>query len=77
MSITPKAIQDLLEELEASKQSRLRAWNVLQLLRLALSDLGHAAIPLPAQKTFEALEHALAKCLPDSERGDQKLVHRV
>jgi hypothetical protein len=30
MSITPKAIQDLLDELEASKQSRLRAWNVLQ-----------------------------------------------
>src|SRR5580693_1840150 len=27
MSITPKAIQDLLDELEASKQSRLRAWS--------------------------------------------------
>jgi hypothetical protein len=30
MSITPKAIQDLLDELESSKQSRLRAWTVLQ-----------------------------------------------
>jgi hypothetical protein len=28
MSITPKAIQDLLDELEASKQSRLRAWSI-------------------------------------------------
>jgi hypothetical protein len=36
MAITPKAIQDLLDELESSKQSRLRAWNVLQRLRLVL-----------------------------------------
>src|ERR1700681_1368475 len=65
MSITPKAIQDLLDELEASKQSRLRAWNVLQRLRLLLSELGNTAIPPPAQKTFDAegevLEHALTK----------------
>jgi hypothetical protein len=66
MSITPKAIQDLLDEVEASKQSRLRAWNVLQRLRLVLSEAGNVAIPPPAQKTFnaegEALEHALTKC---------------
>jgi hypothetical protein len=65
MSITPKAIQDLLDELESSKQSRLRAWNVLQRLRSVLSDLGDAAIPPPPQKTFDAegeiLEHALTK----------------
>jgi hypothetical protein len=65
MSITPKAIQDLLDELEASKQSRLRAWNVLQRLRLVLSEAGNIAIPPPAQRTFdaegEALEHALTK----------------
>jgi hypothetical protein len=30
MSITPKAIQEVLDELEASKQSRLRARSVLQ-----------------------------------------------
>jgi hypothetical protein len=65
MSITPKAIQDLLDELEASKHSRLRAWNVLQRLRSLLSKLGNVSIPPPAQKTFdaegEALEHALTK----------------
>ena len=49
MSITPKAIQDLLDELEASKQSRLRACSVLQRLRMVLSD-GNVAIPPPAQK---------------------------
>jgi hypothetical protein len=65
MTITPKAIQDLLDELEASKQSRLRAWNVLQRLRSVLSELGNIAIPAPAQKTFDAegeiLEHALTR----------------
>jgi hypothetical protein len=65
LSITPKAIQDLLEELEASKQSRLRAWNALQRLRLVLSEVGNVAIPTATQKTFEAegeiLEHALTK----------------
>src|ERR1700719_33752 len=65
MSITPKAIQDLLDELESSKQSRLRAWNVLQSLRLVLSEAGNVAIPPPAQKTFDAegeiLEQALTK----------------
>ena len=67
MAITPQAIQDLLDELEASKQSRLRAWQVLQRLRAVLSELGNVAIPPPKQKTFdlegEILEHALTKCL--------------
>ena len=66
MSGTPKAIQDLLEELEASKQSRLCAWSVLQRLRVVLSELGNVAIPAPKQKTFDAegeiLEHSLTKC---------------
>ena len=67
MSITPKAIQDLLDGLEASKQSRLRAWNVLQRLRLVLSEAGNVAIPPLAHKTFdgegEVLEDALTKSL--------------
>ena len=64
MSITPKAIQDLLDELEASKQSRLRAWNVLQRLRLVLSDLERrdaATGPETFDAEGEILEHALTK----------------
>ena len=65
MSITPKAIQDLLDELEASKQSRLRAWNALQRVRSVLSEMGNVSIPAPTQKTFEAegeiLENVLTK----------------
>ena len=51
---------------EASKQSRLHAWSVLQRLRVVLSELGNVAIPAPKQKKFNAegeiLEHALTKC---------------
>jgi len=44
MSITPKAIQDLLDELEASRQARRRAWDVLQDLRVVLTNLGNVTI---------------------------------
>ena len=37
MSITPRAIQDLLNELEASRASRKRAWEVLQEIRWVLA----------------------------------------
>jgi len=70
MSITPKAIQDLLDELEASKQSRLRAWAVLQRIRAILSESG-MVIEQPSKKTFESegaiLERALTKCIHDRQ----------
>jgi hypothetical protein len=69
MSITPKAIQDLLDELESSKQSRIRAWEILQTLRATLSDLGNVVIAPAPKKTFEAegaiLEKTLAKTIRD------------
>jgi uncharacterized protein YukE len=67
MRITPKAIQDLLDDLEASKQSRLRAWEILQELRAVLTDLGNSKIKSPSKKTFDAegaiLKEALVDCL--------------
>jgi hypothetical protein len=68
MPITPKAIQDLLDELETSKQSRLRAWNVLQKLRSILCEAGNVAIPPPAQKTFDAEGEILEQALTRSFR---------
>ena len=71
MSVTPEAIQELLDELESSKQSRLRAWAVLQRLRAVLCDLGNVTIDPPHKKTFDTegaiLEQALKKCLFDRE----------
>jgi len=40
----PQAIQDLLDELESSRQSRLWAWAVLQRFRAALRDIGNVSI---------------------------------
>jgi uncharacterized protein YukE len=69
MSITPKAIQDLLEELEASRQARRRAWDVLQDLRAVLTNLRNVTIEVPSRKTFEAegaiLKQPLSDCLRD------------
>ena len=65
MSISPKAIQDLLDELEASRQSRFARLERLAEAPIAFVELGNIAIPPPAQKTFDAegetLEHALTK----------------
>ena len=77
MSITPQAIQELLDELESSKQSRLRAWAVLQRLRAVLSELGNVVIDPPAKKTFDVegaiLERTIKKCLSDRETALREL----
>jgi hypothetical protein len=71
----------LLDELEAPKQSRVRAWNVLQRLRLVLSEAGNVTIPPPAQKTFdaegEALEHALTKSFRMRDEAIKSLCYSV
>jgi hypothetical protein len=38
MSVTPEALQELLDELERSKASRKRAWDNLQEIRWVLKD---------------------------------------
>ena len=60
MGITPKAIQDLLDELEASQASRKRAWELLQEIRWILKDVAGVETPLPAKKTID-LEGRLVK----------------
>jgi hypothetical protein len=49
-----KSIQVMSEEPESSRQSRLRAWEVLQKFGATLSDLEGFAIPPPPRKTFDA-----------------------
>jgi hypothetical protein len=78
--VTPEAIQQFFEELEASKQARLWAWQVLQRLRAVLSDLGNVAIGPPKQKTFESegelLERTLAKRLRERNGAIKTLTSR-
>ena len=60
MSITSKALQDILDELEASRASRKRAWEVLQEIRWVLKDTTGIDLLAPARKTID-LEGRLVK----------------
>jgi hypothetical protein len=53
MSITPKALQDLLDELEASRASRKRAWEILQEISWVLKDTASIEFGPPARKTID------------------------
>jgi hypothetical protein len=53
VSITPQALQDLLDELEASRASRKRAWENLQEIRWVLKDISGMELPPPARKTID------------------------
>jgi hypothetical protein len=60
VSLTPKALQDLLDELEASRASRKRAWENLQEIRWVLKDAAGVELPAPARKTID-LEGRIVK----------------
>jgi|SRR5271165_647161 len=53
MSITPQAVQKLLDEVEKSRASRKRAWDNLQEIRWALKDTAGIELPAPARKTID------------------------
>jgi hypothetical protein len=60
MSITPQDLQKLLDEREASRASRKRAWENLQEIRWVLTDVCGIKLPPPARKTID-LEGRLVK----------------
>ena len=60
VSLTPKALQDLLDELEASRASRKRAWENLQEIRWVLKDAAGVKLPPPTRKTID-LEGRIVK----------------
>ena len=53
MRVTPDAIRQLLDELEANRKSRKTAWATLQRLRKFLEENG-ARIGMPDDRNFEA-----------------------
>lgn len=53
MSLSQKEIQDLLDELKASRASRRRAWEVLQEIRWVLQDTAGVSLPPPAGRTID------------------------
>jgi hypothetical protein len=58
--LTPKALQDLLDELEASRASRKRAWENLQEIRWVLKNAAGVELLPPARKTID-LEGRIVK----------------
>jgi hypothetical protein len=60
VELTPIAIQDLLDELEASRASRKRDWEILQEIRWVLKDTTGMELAPPARKTID-LEGRLAR----------------
>ena len=60
MSITPHALRELLDELEASRASRRRAWENLHEIRWVLKDSAGMELPPPGKKTID-LEGRIVK----------------
>jgi predicted RecB family endonuclease len=59
-SMTPQDLQKLLDEREASRASRKRAWENLEEIRWVLKDIAGMELPPPAKKTID-LEGRLVK----------------
>ena len=53
MTLSPKELQDVLDELEASRATRKRAWENLQEIRWVLKDAAGVELPPPARKTID------------------------
>ena len=81
MSITPKAIQDLFDELEASRASRKRAWELLQELRWVLYDVTGIQVPAPERKTIDLegriIKEAVRKALHDRHTALAELIQAI
>jgi hypothetical protein len=81
MSITPQALQDLLDELEASRASRKRAWEILQEIRWVLKDAAGMELPPAAKKTIDLegrlVKDAVRKTVKDRQNALTELIHAI
>src|ERR1700736_834171 len=81
MSMTPKALQDLLDELEASRASRKRAWAILQAIRWVLKDVAGVEISPPGRKTIDLegrpVKDGVRKALEDQRNVLNELTHAI
>jgi hypothetical protein len=79
--MTPKALQDLIDELEASRASRKRAWEVLQEIRWVLKDVAGIEISPPARKTIDLegrlVKDGVRKALEDQRNVLNELTHAI
>jgi hypothetical protein len=81
MSITPQALQQLFDELEASRASRRRAWENLQEIRWVLKDSAGMDLPQPARKTIDLegrlIKDGVRKAIQDRQIALTDLIHAI
>jgi len=79
--MTPQELQDMLDELEASRASRRRAWENLQEIRWVLKDTTGIELPPPARKSIDlegrVVKDGVRKALRDRQLGLTELVHAI
>ena len=80
MSLTPDAIRQLLDELEANRRSRRTAWSTLQRLRKFL-EANEARIVMPDDRSFEtegeAIESGLRPTVEERDMVMRSLIRAV
>jgi hypothetical protein len=81
MSITPQALQELLDELEASRASRKRSWEILQEIRWVLKDTVGIEAQQPARKSIDLegrlIKDAVRKTLRDRQNALTHLLQTI
>jgi hypothetical protein len=79
--MTPQELQDLLDELEASRASRRCAWENLQEIRWVIKDVCGIELPPPAKKTIDiegrVVKDGVKKALRDRQDSLSELVDAV
>jgi hypothetical protein len=79
--VNPKELQDLLDELKASRASRKRAWEILQEIRWVLKDVTGMELPPASRKTIDlegrVVKEGVRKSLKDRQIILTDLIHAI
>jgi hypothetical protein len=75
--MTPQELQKVLDELEASRSSRKRAWEILQELRWVLQDSAGIKLPAPAKKTIDLEGRLIKDGVRKAIRNRQDALHEL
>jgi hypothetical protein len=79
--MTPQELQELLDELKASRSSRKPAWENLQELRWVLQDSARMKLPQPAKKTIDLkgklIEDGVRKAIRDRQNALHELLNAI
>jgi hypothetical protein len=79
--MTPQELQKVLDELEASRSSRKRAWENLQEIRWVLQDSAGMKLPPAAKKTIDLegklIKDGVRKAIRDRQNALHELLNAI